>query len=236
MIKTILKVSLLIFIFLLAFGISFLYSIKSGEVIVPDVKGKSLEEAEKILKEKNLEYVLDISLSGYSEKVAQGFVLTQEPKGGYSIKGAGRVKLGISLGPTKVLIPYLVGKYLYEAELYLKSQNFKIGKVSYMDSCQEESIILGQSPQGNSVAPADTTIDLLVSKPKNLCAYVMPNLVSKNYDFVLSELTKLNFKVEKPREVKIPHYDVGIILSQSPLPGTKITKKTTIIFTLNSGL
>ncbi|MEJ5166104.1 MAG: PASTA domain-containing protein [Thermoanaerobaculia bacterium] len=236
MIKTILKVSFLIFIFFLALGISFLYSIKSGEVAVPDIKGKSLEEAEKILKEKNLEYILDISLSGYSEKVPQGFVLTQEPKGGYKIKGTGKVKIGVSLGPTKVLIPYLVGKYLYEAELYLKSQNFKIGKISYMDSCQEESIILGQSPQGNSLAPADVTIDLLVSKPKNLCSYVMPELVSKNYDFVLSELTKLNFKVEKPREIKIPHYDLGVILSQSPLPGTKISKKTPLIFTINSGL
>lgn len=236
MIKTLLKIFFLIFIFLLGFGISFLYSIKSGEVTVPDVKGKSLEEAEKILKERNLQYILDISLSGYSEKVTQGHILAQEPRGGYSIKGAGKVKIGLSLGPTKIAIPDLVGKFLYEAELYLKSQNLKIGKISYVDSCKDESLVLAQCPPGNSMSPANTYIDLMVSKPSNLCSYVMPDLVSKNYEFVLSELTKLGFKVEKPREIKIPHYDMGIILSQSPLPGTKITKKTPIIFTLNSGL
>lgn len=236
MIKFLFKISILIFIFFISFGISFLYSIKSGAVVVPDLKGKSLEEAEKILKDHNLDYVLDMSLSGYSEKVAQGYILTQEPKGGYTIKGAGKVKIGISLGRTKIAIPDLVGKFLYEAELYLKSQNLKIGKISYVDSCKDDSLIIGQFPQGNSMAPADISIDLLVSKPRSLCNYVMPELISKNYDFVLSELTKMNFKIEKPREIKVPHYDIGIILSQSPLPGTKISKKTPIIFTINSGL
>ena len=64
----------------------------------------------------------------------------------------------------------------------------------------------------------------------------MPDFLSKNYEYVLSELTNLGFKVEKPKEIKIPHYDSGIILSQSPLPFTKITKKTSIFFTINGKL
>lgn len=236
MIKKIIVLSFLIFIFLLGFWISFVKTLKMGIIKVPDVRGKTIEEAEKILKNYNLEYILDTNLSGYSEKIKQGYILRLDPIEGSTIKSGNRVRLGLSLGVSKVAIPDLTHKHYYEVELYLKSQNLKLGNVSYIDSIYEESIVLSQFPPPNSVAPSEMPIDLLVSRPNNVQAFLMPNFISKNYDFVLNELALRGFKVEKPREIKIPHYETEIILSQSPLPGTKITKKTPIIFTLNIGI
>lgn len=236
MIKKLFIIIILLMVFFLGFWIAFVKTIKMGVIKVPNVTGKSLEDAEKILKSKNLEYILDTSLSGYSEKIKQGHILKQEPKENSTIKGGGPLRLGLSLGASRITIPDLTKKHYYEAELYLKSQNLKLGNVSYIDFKGDESIILSQFPPPNSMAPPDISIDLLVSKPKNTDSYIMSNFLSSDYEYVLSELTALGFKVEKPREIKIPHYDTGIILSQSPLPGTKITKKTPIIFTINTGI
>lgn len=232
-IKKIFVLFFLIISFLLGFWISFVKTLKMGVMKVPDVRGRTIEEAEKILKNNNLEYILDANLSGYSEKIKQGYILKQDPIEGSTIKSASRVRLGLSLGVSKVPIPDFTNKHYYEVELYLKSQNLKLGNVSYIDSIYEESIVLSQFPPPNSISSSGTQIDLLVSKPNNAQAFLMPNFISKNYEYVLSELTKVGLKVEKPREIKIPHYETGIILSQSPLPGIKITKKTPIIFTLN---
>lgn len=236
MIKKIIVLSFLISAFLLGFWISFVKALKMGITKVPDVRGKTIEEAEKILKNNNLEFILDVNLSGYSEKIKQGYILKQEPIEGFTIKSGNSVRLGLSLGASKVAIPDFTHKHYYEVELYLKSHNLKLGNISYIDSIFEESIVLSQFPFPNSVAPAETPIDLLISRPNNVQAFLMPNFISKNYNFVLNELTIRGFKVEKPREIKIPHYETEIILSQSPLPGTKITKKTPIIFTLNIGI
>lgn len=236
MIKKIIIIFILLFAFFVGFWISFVKTLKMGVIKVPDVKGKSLEEAEIILKNANLEFILDVNLSGYSEKIKQGYILKQDPKEGMTIKSGNKVRLGLSLGTAKIAIPDLTKKYYYEAELFLKSKNFKLGKVSYIDYFGEEFVVLSQFPPPNSIYSSDISIDLLVSKPFNTESYLMPNCLLINYDYILSELTGLGFKIEKPREIKIPHYDSGIILSQSPLPNTKIAKKTPIIFTINSKL
>ena len=236
MIKKLFIIFILLFAFIVGFWISFMKTLKMGVIKVPDVKGKSLEEAEIILKNQNLEYILDVNLSGYSEKIKQGYILKQEPKEGSTIKSGNKVRLGLSLGTARVTIPDLTNKQYYEAELFLKSQNFTLGKVSFIDYYGGESIILSQFPPPNSVVSPNISIDILVSKPNRTQSYLMPDFLSKNYEYVLSELTNLGFKVEKPKEIKIPHYDSGIILSQSPLPFTKITKKTSIFFTINGKL
>ncbi len=137
----------------------------------------------------------------------------------------------------KISVPNFINKYYYEVELFAKSQKLKLGAISYIDyPSLKEFTVISQYPPPNSMASPDTPIDLLISEPKLTKSYIMPNFISKNYDFVLSEMASLGFKIEKPREIKLPHYESGIILSQSPLPGTKINKKTTIIFTINGGL
>lgn len=236
MLKAIIKIFLIFFAFLLGFWIAFKNTLKMGIIKVPDVKNKSLEEAEKILKSNNLDYILDINLSGYSNDIRQGFILKQEPEAGSFIKVENKVRLGLSLGSPKITIPNLIKKHFHEVELYVRSQNLKIGKISYIDLPEEESIIISQFPPPLSTASPDTPIDLLICKPDDSISYIMPDFLNKNYEFILTELVSKGFKVEKPREIKIPHYETGIILSQSPLPGTKIKKNTPIVFTINVGI
>lgn len=98
-----------------------------GEKIeVPSVVGKSLYEAEQLLKDRNLLVV--VSDSAYDKYAAPGAVLEQSPKAGYEVKGGRVIYLTLNyVNEPMVKLPDVVGHgSLREAEALLQSQGFKL--------------------------------------------------------------------------------------------------------------
>ena len=91
------------------------------EVAVPNVEGLERKDAEKLLANVHLD--LGEITEEYSDTVARGHVISQDPKAGVVVKVDTPIQLVISKGaekPTYVTMPDLIGKSHSEAEQALK--------------------------------------------------------------------------------------------------------------------
>ena len=98
-----------------------------GEKIeVPNVLGKSLYDAETMLKDRGL--VALVVESVYDKSAPRGSVLEQSPKSGYEVKGVRMVYLTVNLkGEPMAQVPDVVGHgSLREAVALLQSLGFKL--------------------------------------------------------------------------------------------------------------
>lgn len=98
-----------------------------GEKIeVPNVLGKSQEQAEEMLRERGLKPL--VSDSAYDKRMAPGAVLAQSPEAGYEVKGDRAIYLTMNLhGVPMVQMPPVVGQgTLRETVALLQSMGFKL--------------------------------------------------------------------------------------------------------------
>lgn len=98
-----------------------------GEKIeVPNVLGKSLYDAETMLKDRGLVALVVDSM--YDKSAPRGSVLEQSPKSGYEVKGGRMVYLTVNLkGEPMAQVPDVVGHgSLREAMALLQSLGFKL--------------------------------------------------------------------------------------------------------------
>ena len=121
----------MIVLIIVAVPVGALYMLDSfthhGEKIeVPNVLGKSLYDAETMLKDRGL--VALVVDSVYDKSAPRGSVLEQSPKSGYEVKGGRMVYLTVNLkGEPMAQVPDVVGHgSLREAVALLQSLGFKL--------------------------------------------------------------------------------------------------------------
>lgn len=134
------------------------------DITVPNVTGKQVEIARKILKDKKL----DVSVKEVeSEEVPVGEVVAQTPSGGAVVKANRTIYLTVSKGNKgeQVLIPDLRSLTLEEAESKLKEIGVSVGKVTYKESAQyADGTIISQSPSSPKKVDKGTKVNLVVCR------------------------------------------------------------------------
>lgn len=134
------------------------------DITVPNVTGKQVEIARKILKDKKL----DVSVKEVeSEEVPVGEVVAQTPSGGAVVKANRTIYLTVSKGNKgeQVLMPDLRSLTLEEAESKLKEIGLSVGKVTYKESVQyADGTIISQSPASPKKVDKGTKVNLVVCR------------------------------------------------------------------------
>lgn len=134
------------------------------DITVPNVTGKQVEIARKILKDKKL----DVSVKEVeSEEVPVGEVVAQTPSGGAVVKANRTIYLTVSKGNKgeQVLMPDLRSLTLEEAESKLKEIGLSVGKVTYKESAQyADGTIISQSPASPKKVDKGTKVNLVVCR------------------------------------------------------------------------
>lgn len=140
--------------------------VSKGEkmVLVPDLKGVSLRQAEIMLHEKGLE-AGEINWVA-SDTFPRNVVVGGSPSFGLSVPVGMSVNLEVSLGrsPDTVATPNLAGTSLEEARSILKELGLEIGQVTYeIKSGLPVDIVLEQFPPKGAEVVKGTKINLIVS-------------------------------------------------------------------------
>jgi beta-lactam-binding protein with PASTA domain/predicted Ser/Thr protein kinase len=189
------------------------------KVAVPDVVGKTRDQAVSALTAAGLKYkVVPVHSSKTPDTVTGQF-----PHAGTKVTRGSDVQINVSTGPKPVSVPNVVGLTYDQASSTLQTQGFRVTRVN-VDSDQPKDQVVSQNPNGTAAPGA--TITLSVSKgPKQA---TVPDVTSQDEDSARSTLESAGFTVSvQHQDVGDPGLD-GIVLSQSPTGGTKAAKGSTV--------
>ena len=121
-----------------------------GEALsVPDVRGMTLDEAEKLLQSKKMRWQLSDSV--YVSSVKPGTVFAQSPEPDSKVKENRNIFLTVNaLAPEKVKMPNVVDLSFRQAKTTLESQGLIVGQISYVPYIAKE-YVLKQSYRGEEI-------------------------------------------------------------------------------------
>jgi beta-lactam-binding protein with PASTA domain len=151
---------------------------------VPNVMGKSFEEAKKILNNSGFE--VEVQDSIYSDTIAKGSVLRQVPDGDGIVKISRTVYLTINRQvPPMVEMPNLKDFSFRNAELQLKNMGLRVGNTSYVHDFAKNTV-QEQHYNGTPIAPGTkiqqgSSIDLVLSDGLGETEFSVPNLIGMTF-------------------------------------------------------
>jgi eukaryotic-like serine/threonine-protein kinase len=226
------RVTLLVFILASAAFLSAItamrIAIHGREVTMPNLVGKTVSEASKMLQSRGL--VLRVADRIYSDQPIN-VVLRQTPTAGLLMKVSQQAHVVLSLGQRQLRIPSLEGNSLRASRVELLRQGLQIGEVSAVTMPDEpaDDIVL-QNPKSGAGA-ATPRVDVLISQGPKETSYVMPHLVGLNEVEAQRRLDQAQMR-RKVNYVSAPQWPHGSVIDQSPMAGAKVSASATIELTV----
>lgn len=158
--------------------------VSSGREItdVPDLTGKTTEEAVQLLKDAKLVLNKEVKEDA-SDDVPKGKIITQTPPQGSQVSTGTKVTITVSTGPEDVRVPVVTGQQVEDARENLESAGFKV-VVHDVDSVERKGQVLSATSEGEKLAKG-SEITLEVSLGNQ---FEMPSLQGKKFGDVFREL------------------------------------------------
>jgi eukaryotic-like serine/threonine-protein kinase len=186
---------------------------------VPNVTGKSFEEAKRILTSNGFD--VEVQDSIYTDTTAKGSVLRQVPEGDAVVKISRTVYLTINrFVPPVIEMPNLVGFSFRNAELQLKNMGLRVGDTSYVPDFARNSI-KEQRYNGAPILPGTkiqqgTTIDLVLSNGVGNEEFAVPNLIGMSLQDAMLLLSSNNLSIGTVLPQSFPDSANAYIYDQMP--------------------
>ena len=214
-----------VFAFLLAFlwaFLSFGNFWSNSTVDVPNVVGKQLSVATRLLEERHLR----VSSSEVTNSdVPAGQVISQSPEAGESVKERRVVHLVVSKGAGDITIPDLQGMSFDQAREKLKALGLSIGKISYeSDSSKEDGVVISQGLQAGGKASKGATVDITINQTKSTTVEI-PNVVGMTIKEAKEALGNLGLSISK---ISGSNEDSAVVTAVSPAPGSSVKRDESI--------
>lgn len=142
--------------------ITLVVSLGPANFDMPNVTGKSVDEARSTLSSRGLTVTVSYESSS---SVGQDKVISQSVSAGTKVKKGDSVKLTVSSGGSSTItVPNVVGENQSSAVSTLESSGFKASIVENYSSSVSKGKVISQSPSAGTSQAKNTTITLYVSK------------------------------------------------------------------------
>ena len=209
----------LIATYLVSAAVAMRVALKASEVAVPNLAGRTVNEASTLLADLGLTLKVDDSRR-LDPKIGADRIAQQEPAPGATARRQRGIKVWLSAGPRSNTIPRLVGETERTAELRLTQDGIALaGRAEIRSNDYAAGAIVAQDPPPDSRA---TTVTLLVNRGERTSGYVMPDLIGVNGDRAADLLRGRGFRVAVVSEHPYPGVPAGVVLRQSPQAGFQI--------------
>lgn len=140
-------------------------------VTVPDVAGKSQQEAEDRIKAARL--TMKVVGEEFSSDVPEDAIMSMDPYAGKLVRAGREVRVSISRGGRVAKVPKLAGLTVAEAKERLAKQDLQIGEEERRRSGEPADIILSQDPPAGKTLPRKSGVNLVVSGGKTFDEYAV---------------------------------------------------------------
>lgn len=170
----------------------------------------------------------------FSSEIAEGVVMEQNPKPDKMVYSDSRVKLVVSKGPERLMVPDFQNMTYTQYTQLLKQQGLAYVEMPIYDENTPLDIVCNTNPQPRQEVQIGDVIEVYYSLGPKTEEQVMRNFVNMPYVSAKSQLDSLGITIAEATKVD-SNKPEGTIISQEPPHGTKLTKDTVVKFTISNG-
>ena len=196
--------------------------VKEDLVKVPEVTGKSEEEASKILEKK------DLKLGNVQKKATTeakpGIIIVQKPKKGTEVEKKTIIQITVA-EPVMITVPDLLGKTDEDVRKMLNETQLVLGQVTDTYSDNTPGTVIEQDPAAGMDVVISSKISVVVAKEKKVS---VPSLRNKTKSEAWDLLEKVGLKLGKVDEQIDTRTRVGSVINQSPNAYAQVSKGTSV--------
>jgi len=194
-------------------------ALKTRDVVVPPLGGKTVTEANAALAAAGLNLRVEEARRGDTALPA-GQIVSQDPQAGVRTRRERSVKVWISAGPRSATVPALLGESQRAAEMRARQDGLQVASIAEVRSADyTPDTVIAQSPPPRT---AGARVSLLVNRRESNGTYVMPDLIGVNGDRAADLLRGRGLRVTVVGDHPYPGVPAGIVLRQSPQGGFQI--------------
>ncbi len=200
------------------------------QVTVPDITGKTPDEAQQLADKAGL--TLKAGTPVYDDKVEKGKISTQDLKAGDKAAKGSVITYALSLGSEKVAVPDVTGKSESDARAALKNAGFEVSVSQESSSKVEKGYVIRQSPSSSESADKGATVSITVSSGSKTTS--VPNVVGKSEGSAQTTLSNAGFNVST-EYTSSSSVSKGNVISQTPESGTSLEPGKTVHLVISTG-
>ena len=226
--------------------ITYIISLGPKPFNMPSVVGKTVEEAEIVLKDTGLK-ISYTQVVGDDKDV--GKIKDQSIKAGESAKKGDEVVLSVITKKPTIDVEDVVGLDKSEAESKLKAQGFKVNVGAEEYSDEPNGRVIRQNPAAGTSQTEGTTITIVVSRGSQEVSVITPepdpepqkttkisvaNVVGKTRNVAQTILINQGFTVSISTRYS-DSYSSGYVMEQNPAAGSSQNKGSTVRIIVSQG-
>lgn len=205
--------------FLVFFGVSMRVALWARDVQVPSLVGRTVNEATAALADRDLALRVEENQRP-DDKIEVGKVMQQEPEAGVTSRRQRTVRVWISSGPKRTIVPPLVGQNERAAQSSLQQQGVVVSSVSeFRSSDYPADVIVAQDPAATSRAPE---VSILLNRGELSATYVMPDVIGVDGERAADALRQQGFRVSIVGTQPYPGVPPGTVVRQQPAGGFRV--------------
>jgi eukaryotic-like serine/threonine-protein kinase len=206
--------------FLLFFGVALRVALRSREVQVPTVVGKTVSEASQSLGARGLTIRVD-PMRRPDEKIAANRIVQQDPPAGAAARAQRSIRVWVSTGPRTTVVPELVGQTERTARLRMEQDGVELSSVSEFRSPDYPAdAVVSQDPPPDAKAPK---VSLLINRGEAATTYVMPDVIGMDGARVAEALRDRGFRATIVGSQPYPGVPPGTVVRQQPRGGFRVS-------------
>jgi len=200
--------------------------LSSEEVLVPSLIDRRIPEAGVLAARRGL--LLRVEGKRNDPRIPPERIVAQEPAPGSTLKSHRSIRVWMSLGPRRLILPGVEGQSLRTAQLALEQARVNVGRIVRVDDPAPDGTVLLQRPPPGEADATGEGVSLLVSQGPGDTDYVMPDLIGRRAEEVLDVLRVAGLKVSDVRYRTYPGVAPGIVLRQNPAAGHRVTTRVAV--------
>ncbi len=199
---------------------------RRAEVLVPELIGVSLDEARQ--RARHVGLGVEVGEEVFRTGAASGEVLEQFPAPFTSVRGGRPVRLVISKGDARSLVPDLTGMSLRQSELTLRRAGLEAGSVCRTYDPTGPVGVVAQRPYPGTELVQGESVRLLVREGREPVHHRMPDVIGESLARVRETIARGGFEVGRITYREDDRKTPGVVLDQWPPAGSRVPLGGTI--------
>jgi len=205
--------------FVVFFGVSMRLALWAREVEVPSLVGRTVGDATATLAEQDLALRVDENQKP-DDKIAAGLVLQQDPAAGATSRRQRTVRVWISGGPKRTIVPALIGQSERAAQMRLQQDGVAVSSISEFRSADYPAdVVVAQNPAPTQRAPE---VSMLLNRGETAATFVMPDVIGVDGVRAAEALRRQGFRVSIVGTQPYQGVPPGTVVRQGPAAGFRV--------------